>query len=116
MKLMFFSVLFTLLVCSCSEEKLIDREIMVDTYVNIMLRQEIYKNFQDSLQVKLDEVFEKNNISEEEYLRTLNSYSGDKESWDSFFSESLAYLDSLRSKINAEKPSTSPGRYESSSN
>ncbi|MBU1100957.1 MAG: hypothetical protein KKA84_11195 [Bacteroidetes bacterium] len=116
MKLIFFFSLLLLLTFSCNQEKVVDREVMVDTYVKIMINQETYKNFKDSLDIKINEIFETSNITEAEYLNTLYSYSGNKELWDSFFNESLAYLDSLRVKNGTVKSSTSPGRYESLNN
>ena len=93
---------------SCEDSKLVDMDKMSVTYVKVMVCKEEYKDYKDSLQIKVNGIYDQMGITEEEFINTLKNYSGDKSLWDEFYSKSMAYLDSLRVKDNVTKTSSLP--------
>ena len=108
--LTFLLVLFVLF--SCQDNNRVDMDKMSRTYVEVMVCKEEYKNYKDSLQVKVNQIYNEMSITEDEFITTLKSYSGDKALWDEFYNKSMAYLDSLRVQNGVKKISTSPKQFE----
>jgi hypothetical protein len=91
---------------SCEDNAIVDMDVMSETYVKVMIHREIYKDFKDSLRIKVSEVYEEMGITEENFIQTLESYSYDKEKWDEFNKKAMVYLDSLRVRDNVTKASS----------
>lgn len=91
--ILFFSIS---LLISCSKEKIVDKDVMVKTYVDLLISEEINSRNPEEFQKGKEDVFIKYGITEEDYTRTLESFKADKEIWDEFFELSFEYLDTLR--------------------
>lgn len=103
------AVLFFII--ACENKEIVDEQVMIESHVHVMITKELYKNHKDSLKIKVNETYSKFGITEKKFLKTLESYSDDKEKWDRFFEQSLIYLDSLRRRDNVMSPSALPKQF-----
>jgi len=95
-KIIFFTLIF-LFIYACSFKD-VDPEVMSKTYVDLLIAKESFPGGSDSLLSVSDSIFNKYNISSEDYYSTLKKYEADQKKWDEFFTKSREYLDSLKSK------------------
>lgn len=84
-----------ILSAACSVEE-VDPDTMSKVYVDILVAQETFPEGSDTLAAIEKSIFEKYNISGEEYYFTLKNYETDQEKWSEFFEKSRIYLDSLK--------------------
>lgn len=80
----------------CNFHSKVDEDIMCKTYVDILIAQEMYLPNYDSLNIQKNLIFKKYGIDSSDYYYTLSSYKDDEETWEIFFNNSLAYLDTLK--------------------
>ncbi len=88
----------------CDDKKVLPENIASQVYVNIIILQETYSN-SDTLNYYKEQLFQKYQVSKDDYNHTLESFSNDAEKWESFFNKAEAYLDSLKKLKVSEKPS-----------
>lgn len=93
MKNIFFAAII-ILFTTCSNE--IDSDTMSKAYVDILVAQETFPNGSDTLAAVEKNIFEKYNISAEQYNSTLKNFETDQKKWTEFFEKSRVYLDSLK--------------------
>lgn len=96
MKRIFVLSFFLILTFGCNNHSKVDDDIMCKTYVDILIAQETYLPNYDSLNLHKSLIFKKYGIDSSDYYYTLNSYKDDEETWENFFNNSLAYLDTLK--------------------
>jgi len=80
----------------CDTPDKVDKQTLGKAYVDILVAQEIYLPNYDSLNIEKTRIFNKYDITEEDYNYTLDSYKDNEEEWEEFFKQSLAYLDTLK--------------------
>jgi hypothetical protein len=87
---------------SCSDREPVGRDKMVRIYTDLLLAQDSLtfksnvpgKNaLQDSVK---QGIFRKYNVSSADYENTINYYNENPEYWESFFTRTTVYLDSLK--------------------
>lgn len=94
MKSIFFALII-ILFAACSDNA-VDPDVMSKIYVEILIAKETFPKGSDTLASAEKNIFEKYNVSAEEYYSTLESYKTDQEKWDEFFEKSRIFLDSLK--------------------
>jgi len=97
-----------ILFCSCSEEGPIEQEKMVRIYCELLIAQDSLASastlkpagigrepLTDSIK---SAIFRRYNVTPEDYKETIDYYNEDQKLWESFFSRTIDYLDSLKTK------------------
>jgi hypothetical protein len=94
-KYTFLLLLLLLSFTGCSHKINEDKFILI--YSDLVIAQDTLKN-----NINLDEiknaVFKRYNVSETEYIETLNYYNSDPRKWEAFFNKTISHLEGLRSK------------------
>lgn len=80
----------------CNSEEKIDSGKLSKVYVDLLIVNQRYAAFPDSIEIYRPHVFDKYKISEEAYSSQLEKMKKDGATWDEFFKSSLAYLDTLK--------------------
>ncbi len=101
MKKFIFSPALLLILLGCSTQSEIPLEKLAKIHVDLMVVQQYHADNSDSLKIGEQQVFEKYNITKENYDYSLKQNSESKEKWEEFFKLSLAYLDSLKAKTDS---------------
>ena len=86
----------------CGEEKGIDKSRLAHTYVDLTVARERYNTQPDSLREAEKDIFDKYNLTEEEYDEAVKSIKPESEYWKEFFDITKQYLDSLRTSQTAK--------------
>lgn len=89
-----FLIIFIL--CYCGDRREVDRDVLVKSYVDILIAEQTYIGDLDSLKLKRSEIFKYYNITPEDYRFTLASFKNDENKWEEFFADANSYLDSLK--------------------
>jgi Domain of unknown function (DUF4296) len=94
-KYTFLLLLLLLSFTGCSHKINEDKFILI--YSDLVIAQDTLKgNFkQDEIK---NTVFKRYNVSETEYIETLNYYNSDPRKWEPFFNKTISHLEGLRSK------------------
>ncbi|MFH1526597.1 MAG: hypothetical protein ABIG69_08095 [Bacteroidota bacterium] len=90
--------LLFLLLFACSKENEIEESKLVKLYVDLIIVDETYQFNLDSLAIHKKKVFEKYQVTEQNYVEAINLLGEDDEKWEMFFQKSLAYLETLRER------------------
>lgn len=93
------SFLFTLVIfivfSGCNKQDSVDKNKLADVYISVLFAEDSLSFAPDSLMKVKNNIFQKNEISEKEYLSILDSFKDDKTEWASFFDLVTAKLDSM---------------------
>lgn len=95
-------ILFSIIFLSCGEEQTVERSTLVKIFVESTIAQERYSHSPDSLKLAKLAIFEKYNISSDEYEKAINNSEMSAIYWDAFFKEVRVYLDSLKTVSNQQ--------------
>ena len=90
--------LLMLFFIACSNDKVIDENKFVKVYADLVIAQDTLipnKEVFDSVKTK---IFKKYGVTFKQYNYTISYYNKDVKRWESFFSQAIAYIDTLRSK------------------
>lgn len=99
MKKLFILSLILLLFTFCSEQKQsIPEDRLIILYTDLMFAQDTVLINDDNVDSLKTVVFERHNISEEDYLQTIDFYNKTPERWEKFFDRVVEYIESLKSK------------------
>lgn len=85
-------------VLGCSEKATVDEEKLILIYTDLMFAQDtvlINSKNVDSLKA---EVFNRHNITADQYQQTLEFYNKSSERWEMFFDKVIEYVESLKTK------------------
>ncbi len=85
-----------LLLISCNFTEKVSPKEIAHLYVDILIAEETYKVDADSMKIATDSLYKFHNISESKYLKELENYRYDEETWKEFFSLAEEYLDTLK--------------------
>ena len=88
--------LFSVLYYGCDKAPKVERSKLVKVYVEKTIAQSQYSNSRESLDSAKQAIFNKYNLTEEEYNTAIEGIEPKAEYWDGFFKEAKAYLDSLK--------------------
>jgi len=83
----------------CSDESSIEEKKLAKIYVDMHLSQEFYSFNPDTLAIKQDSILKAYSVTREEFNRSIEAMPLNSEVWDSFFTYTQTYLDTLR-KLN----------------
>lgn len=107
-----FLVIYLLLFTFCSEKEPIREDTLVLAYTDLMFAQDtllITKQNVDSLKLQ---IFKRHNISEKDYLKTIELYTASPNRWENFFDRVIMYVERLKSKpVKNESTSFWPLRF-----
>lgn len=94
-------VVFSLLLSACDKGPPIQEEKFIKVYVDLLIIQDTttVENFSPDSVKSL--VFERHNISSEQYEKMLDYYNSQPEKWTAFFDSATSYVERL--KKDAEK-------------
>jgi hypothetical protein len=95
-------LLFSIIFLSCGKEQKVERSNLVKIFVETTIAQERYSHSPDSLKLAKLAIFEKYNISSDEYEKAINNSEMSAIYWDAFFKEVRVYLDSLKTVSNQQ--------------
>ncbi|OGU56738.1 MAG: hypothetical protein A2V66_04745 [Ignavibacteria bacterium RBG_13_36_8] len=84
-----------LLITFCKDNRIVEQDTLIKVYVDLAITEETYSNDIDSLTAGRQKIFDKYNVSEDDYKYTFQKFSEDKEYWEDFFNKVYEYLDSL---------------------
>jgi hypothetical protein len=93
-KYIFLLLLLLLSFTGCSHKINEDKFILI--YSDLVIAQDTLKN--NNLDEIKNTVFKRYNVSETEYIETLNYYNSDPRKWEAFFNKTISHLEGLRSK------------------
>ena len=94
-KYTFLLLLLLLSFTGCSHKINEDKFILI--YSDLVIAQDTAKVNNNLDEIK-NMIFKKYNVSETEYIETLNYYNGDPRKWEAFFNKTISHLEGLRSK------------------
>ena len=94
-KYTFLLLLLLLSFTGCSHKINEDKFILI--YSDLVIAQDTAKVNNNLDEIK-NMVFKKYNVSETEYIETLNYYNSDPRKWEAFFNKTISHLEGLRSK------------------
>jgi hypothetical protein len=80
-----------LLLYGCKKEGVLEEERFVKIYSEILIAGDT-----TSVNLAKKDVFERYNISEEEYRATVDHYNKNPKDWDIFFNKVIAHIESLK--------------------
>lgn len=84
-----------ILLCACGGNK-ISEDIASRIYVENIIAEEKYAGRLDSIKITHEKIFEKYNVTGEEYNRFIKDLNYDIEKWNSFFAKADKYLIELK--------------------
>lgn len=91
------SLLLFLLLTYCSEPK-IENPNVAKAYVDIMISREDFSYNLDTLAVLRNEILRKYQLTDEEYITTIENLKSNEKAWEEFYKEVYKYLDSLKAE------------------
>jgi hypothetical protein len=96
LKIIFFLFIFALLFIGCDNKPPISENKFIQVYVDLLILKDttnttIYSF--DSLKIKL---FEKHDISSQQYNSTLDFYKSNPEKWQGIFEKAISYAEEMR--------------------
>jgi len=97
---LFFIISFLILNCSSNDR--IKKEELAKVYVDKLIVEEQYQK-SDSLETKINEVFQKYSIAKKDYESAIKKLDYDKEQWEEFFTYSKNYLDTLKTNLDKKE-------------
>lgn len=99
MKKLFILCLTLLLLTFCSQHKQpVSEDRLIIIYTDLMFAQDTVLINADNVDSLKTVVFERHNISEEDYQETIEYYNKTPERWEKFFDRVVEYIESLKSK------------------
>jgi hypothetical protein len=90
----FLPVLF-LLFFSCSKEKIITQDKLVQIYSDMLIAQDTVSLSSAGLDSLREAVLKKYNVTDELYKKTLDYYNRDSDRWEDFFNKVIAHVENL---------------------
>lgn len=93
----FVVVFISFIIFSCEEKQPISEDKFVLVYTDFMFAQDtsiINDNNLDSLR---SEIFNRHNITADEYQQTLDTYNKIPQMWEAFFEKVITHIESLKS-------------------
>jgi hypothetical protein len=98
MKKYFLLVLILFLFTYCSEKPPVPEEKMIMIYTDMMFAQDtVLVTIENVDSIKAD-VFKRNNVTESDYIETLEFYNKSPQRWEKFFKRVIEYVESLKTK------------------
>lgn len=94
-KYAFLLLLLSLSITGCSHKINEDKFVLI--YSDLMIAQDTLKNNNNPAAIK-NLVFKKYDISEKEYVATLNYYNSDPRKWEALFNKTISHVEDLKSK------------------
>lgn len=96
--------LFSVLYYGCDEEPKVERSKLVKIYVEKTIAQSQFLNNPVLLDSAKHAIFQKYNLTEEEYKTAIESIEPNSEYWDAFFKEAKTYFDSIKNVPKKNEP------------
>ncbi|HSP88987.1 MAG TPA: DUF4296 domain-containing protein [Ignavibacteriaceae bacterium] len=96
--LIFSTLLFSILINNCSDNKIIEQDKFVLIYSDMLIAQDtvsIDEKGADSLKLS---IFKKHNVTKNDYEKTIEYYNEDLERWEEFFDKVTAHISELKTK------------------
>lgn len=94
----FLSLFILIIIFSgCSQDKTINEDKFVKIYTDLVIAQDTIPNISSFNKAK-NKIFERYNISSNDYENTIEYYNNDSERWKVFFAKVTAHIDSLKTK------------------
>ncbi|HSL87739.1 MAG TPA: DUF4296 domain-containing protein [Ignavibacteriaceae bacterium] len=98
MKKYFLFVLIFFLFAYCSEKPPVPEKKMIMIYTDMMFAQDtVLVTIENVDSIKAD-VFKRNNVTESDYIETLEFYNKSPQRWEMFFKRVIEYVESLKTK------------------
>jgi len=98
MKKYFLVPLLLFLFAYCSEKPPVPEEKMIMIYTDMMFAQDtVLVTIENVDSIKAD-VFKRNNVTESDYIETLEFYNKSPQRWEKFFKRVIEYVESLKTK------------------
>jgi hypothetical protein len=82
----------------CTKEEGLPKKKLAHMYVDILIADQTYQFNLDSLNIAVQNVYEKHGISKSIYDDEVSRLSADEETWNEFFDMAQTYLDSLKTE------------------
>jgi uncharacterized protein YcfL len=98
MKKYFLLVLIFFLFAYCSEKPPVPEEKMILIYTDLMFAQDTVLVTSENIDSLKSEVFKRNDVSENDYVSTLEFYNKSPHRWEKFFKRVIEYVESLKTK------------------
>jgi len=98
MKKYFLLVLIFFLFAYCSEKPPVPEEKMILIYTDLMFAQDTVLVTSENIDSLKSEVFKRNDVSENDYVSTLEFYNKSPQRWEKFFKRVIEYVESLKTK------------------
>ena len=95
-----FLLFLPFFIVSCSGEKEINEDTFAQVYANLVIAQDTLLNRKEEFIKIQQEIFNKYNTSEEEYISAIKYYNSEPERWEIFFNKAIMYVEELRKKKN----------------
>lgn len=80
----------------CEEKEPVTEEKMILIYSDLMFAQDTVLINKDNVDSLKSVVFDRHNISENDYIKTLDIYNEKPERWEKFFERVIEYVESLK--------------------
>ena len=98
MKKYFLFPLLLFLFTNCSVKSPVPEEKMVIIYTDLMFAQDTVLITSENVDSLKSEVFKRNDVSEDDYVNTLEFYNKSPHRWEKFFKRVIEYVESLKTK------------------
>ena len=82
----------------CSEQTHVPEEKLILVYTDLMFAQDTASVNSKNVDSLKTEVFNRYEITEEDYQKTLEFYNESPERWEKFFEKVIEYIESLKTK------------------
>jgi hypothetical protein len=96
--LFFTSLLFSILIFNCSDDKIIEQDKFVLIYSDLLIAQDTVsfdEKTADSLKLS---ILKKHNVTKNDYEKTIEYYNEDLERWEEFFDKVTVHISELKTK------------------
>ncbi len=98
MKSFYLILPFVLFFTFCSEKVPVPEEKLILVYTDLMFAQDTASVNSKNVDSLKTEVFNRHEIMEEDYKKTLEFYNESPERWEKFFEKVIEYVESLKTK------------------
>lgn len=82
----------------CSNAEKIEEDKFIKIYTDLLIAQDSLGNEREKFISEKNRIFQRHNISEKNYKKTLQYYSEDITRWNEFFEKTITYLESMKKK------------------
>lgn len=82
----------------CSNAEKIEEDKFIKIYTDLLIAQDSLGNEKGKFISEKNRIYQRHNISEKNYKKTLQYYSEDITRWNEFFEKTIAYLESMKKK------------------